>query len=954
MLILLFDLYFILIILSGDIHPNPGPSGNYCKVLYANIRGLKCNLSDLTVLSAKYDIILCSETLVSNLRHSSELMIPNFKKPILLRRNFIPRAQGMCAYIRSSFGASRLAKFECGCHEVLVVRVCGRFKNFYLFSLYRNPDLDDGIFDCLLLSMASIQESDPKASFLFVGDVNAHHQQWLNSVSATDVHGRAAQDFANLSGCDQLVRAPTHISGNSLDLALTDAPAAVDVKVIPPLGSSDHSCLSLSVQTRFSFPDEILTRTVFLKSRANWQGIENDFNGISWGNIFSSDCPVSTLNEVLSTICERRIPRKTIRSRRADKPWFNDECRSIQRSKQEAFCRWSRSRSVDSWNDYVFLRSESQRIYSAAQRSYNDHLRDVLAGTSQPHSWWSALKQSLFGVDSGLPPLSLPDGSLCHSSKHKADLLCNIFNEKQSSQELPLPPSCAPPIQLRSLAFRSSELLTYLNDLDTFGGCDPLGFLPIFYKKIAPALAPKLAVIFRILIRRGSFPDCWRTANVTPIPKGSSPSSDPGEYRPISITPVLSKVFERLIAKRLVRFLNRLNLLPDGQFGFRKGLSTSDALLFICHHIQASLDAGHESRIVSLDFSSAFDCVNHKALIFKLRCLGIGERVLDILTDFLTNRKQRVSVDGCFSSYSQIKSGVPQGSVLGPLLFIIYTSDMWSGIESNMISYADDTTLFMPVPSALDRLRIAELLTRDLGRIQSWCVRWGMRLNPRKSHSFVIGRSRTVRPLHPDIVVNGIAVPNCTSLKLLGVLFDPKLTFELHLRTVASSITQRIGLMRKCRQIYRTDSVLRNCFYSFLLPHFEYCHSVFLSACESNLRLLDRAFNQIRFLLPDLQLDLEHRRLVGVLTHFYKIVSNTGHPLHCLLPSPSRPARVTRGSSLMGDHCFSVVRVNTSQFSRTFFPTVIRLWNSLPREIVGSANSCTFKSRLNAFLLSRR
>ena len=161
-----------------------------------------------------------------------------------------------------------------------------------------------------------------------------------------------------------------------------------------------------------------------------------------------------------------------------------------------------------------------------------------------------------------------------------------------------------------------------------------------------------MAVIFRALLRKGSFPVCWRTANVTPIPKGSSPSIHPGDYRPISITPVLSKIFERLPAKRLTRFLDINKLLPSSQFGFRKGLSTYDAFVCITHDMQIALDAGYESRVISLDFKSAFGRVNHKALLSKVRSLGIGGRFHQILSEFLTDRRQRVTVDGCFSSFS--------------------------------------------------------------------------------------------------------------------------------------------------------------------------------------------------------------------------------------------------------------------------------------------------------------
>ncbi len=144
-----------------------------------------------------------------------------------------------------------------------MVKICSRFNNYYIFSVYRNPDLDDSIYDCLLGSMASIQESDSKASFVVLGDVNAHHQEWLNSIFPTNQHGRGALDISNLSGCEQIVQSPTHAPGNCLDLLFTDAPSAVTVQVVSPLGSTDHSGLSFNIQTSFSVPDEPVSRSVF-------------------------------------------------------------------------------------------------------------------------------------------------------------------------------------------------------------------------------------------------------------------------------------------------------------------------------------------------------------------------------------------------------------------------------------------------------------------------------------------------------------------------------------------------------------------------------------------------------------------------------------------------------------------------------------------------------------------
>ena len=154
-----------------------------CRILHNNVRSLPGNLSDLTVASSQYDILLCSETLISDMRHVLELLVPGFGRPVLLCRIKSPRARGMAAYVRDSYGTFLQPKFECGCYEMLGFRICGFRQNLYLFSLYPNSDLDDRIFYCLLASMAAVQAEDVRASFLFVSDLNGHHQEWLGSTT---------------------------------------------------------------------------------------------------------------------------------------------------------------------------------------------------------------------------------------------------------------------------------------------------------------------------------------------------------------------------------------------------------------------------------------------------------------------------------------------------------------------------------------------------------------------------------------------------------------------------------------------------------------------------------------------------------------------------------------------------------------------------------------------------
>ena len=260
----------------------------------------------------------------------------------------------------------------------------------------------------------------------------------------------------------------------------------------------------------------------------------------------------------------------------------------------------------------------------------------------------------------------------------------------------------------------------------------------LFFLRVLHMLWPShLSAVFWWLVRLGSFLSCWRQANVTPILKGP-PSSSIANCRPISITSVLSKVFERLVLVRLERFMERSGVLPTTQFAYQKGLGTCDALLCLSHTLQSALESGQEARIVQIDFSAAFERVKHPSILNKLCSVGIGGSVLLTLTQFLSNRSQQVMVDGCRSKLVNVVSGVLQSSVLGPLLFLLYTLELFSIFENKLIGYADDSTLMAVVPPVGIRVAVAESLIRDLGRVSEWCDLWEMKLNASKTKTMIV------------------------------------------------------------------------------------------------------------------------------------------------------------------------------------------------------------------------
>ena len=227
-----------------------------------------------------------------------------------------------------------------------------------------------------------------------------------------------------------------------------------------------------------------------------------------------------------------------------------------------------------------------------------------------------------------------------------------------------------------------------------------------------------------------------------------------------------------------------------------------------------------------------------------------------------------------------------------------------------------------------------------------------MDLNPIKTKSITFSRSRTIFPEHPNLILGDTVIENVDTFKLLGVTFDSKLTFERHLRNVTSVVSQKVGILRKCWQVYQDIELVIKCFYAFILPFFEYCSSVWMSAAPTHLNMIQRVYSLARFIARS-HLSLEHRRLVASLCLFFKIYNTPDHPMHSRLPPPTNAVRRTRRARRMNSCALiSLLSPNTLQFNRSFLPHVIEAWNTLPQNLVDSISMDSFKRGVNRYLLS--
>ena len=364
------------------------------------------------------------------------------------------------------------------------------------------------------------------------------------------------------------------------------------------------------------------------------------------------------------------------------------------------------------------------------------------------------------------------------------------------------------------------ELTSIIRDLAN-GGPGPDEILPKVINRFMNNLIQPLLHTINLSFLEGIFPAQLKTANVTPIFK-SGDSKLVGNYRPISILSVFSKIIEKLMHSRLYQYLASNNVLYAKQFGFRKGVSTEVALISAVDKITRALDSKKHVVSLFLDFRKAFDTVNIPILLSKLAHYGIRGVALEWFRSFLTGRMQRVKFNGIFSDLKDVSCGVPQGSTLGPLLFLVYLNDLPCVLDDAIDTYlfADDTTLFM-IGDDLN------LMTGNFNTQMTQLVLWlntnKLSLNLQKTHCMLFTLSPRIRSLPLNIFINQTPIERVHSTKFLGVHIDEQLKWKQHSEYIANKMAKSIGILNKVKR-YLNSKTLLMLYYSLIYPYLNYCH----------------------------------------------------------------------------------------------------------------------------------
>ena len=970
----------LLLIICGDIETNPGPNDTYnLSLCHWNLNSIMAhNFSKLTALAAfnsihKFDIICLSETFLnSSYKTEDDALALNGYTLIRADHPDDIRRGGVCIYYKEALPIKIININYLS--ECLVCEISFNKKQCFIISLYRSPSQTTTEFNDFLLNFEQLLKQIVNLNpfmYVILGDFNARSSSWWTG-DINSVEGMQIESLTSYYSLSQVISDPTHIlpgSSSCIDLIFTNQPnliihSGVNSSLHP---SCHHQITFAKINFKIEFPPPY-QRLVWDYNKANTDAIKTAINNFDWVNAFSNvsvNKQVEILNCTILNIFSNFIPNKLITIDDSEPPWMTDFVKSKIKYKNNIFSSYVKNGRTEI--DYQKLQdaiTELAHIVTTAKENYYMRLGSKLSNPkTSAKSYWSILKSFYMGKKIPIIPPLLVDDNLVTNFEAKA----NIFNDFFSKQCSILDNASVLPQHLSSLTknnlsyfdFNNDDILKLIRDLDSSKAHGHDGISIRMLKLCDNSIVKPLMIIFNNCLNDSVFPEIWKKGNIVPIHKKGD-KRFVSNYRPVSLLPICGKIFERLIYNSLFVFLNNNDLLTPMQSGFRPGDSCINQLIAITHNIYASFDANPslEVRGVFLDISKAFDRVWHDGLLFKLKCNGVCGNVFKLIKSFLTNRHQRVLLNGQMSQWAKVTAGVPQGSILGPLFFLIYINDIPNGLKSDVKLFADDTSLFSLVNNPQSS---AKILNEDLDLINKWAFQWKMSFNPdiTKQAQEVLFSRKTSKTIHPDLTFNNSVVQKASSQKHLGLILDQKLTFNQHLKEKFSKATKGIGVLRKLSH-YLPRSSLVTIYKSFIRPHLDYGDVIYdqpnnatycdkIETIQYNAALAItgaiRGTSKER-LYEELGLEfLSSRRWFRRLCLFHKIFTTKSPSyLHNLIPANLRPYNTRHNQNISEIFC------RTQYYRDSFFPYVISEWNKLDIRIRQYESFNMFRSALLKFI----
>lgn len=918
------------------------------QVLYTNADSLSNKINELQAMANldKPDLICITETL------------PKYYNPDLYENFNLPgyegfhanRGRGVSTYVKSGY-LTELFVPQTDFTENVFVKISINSNTILLVGcIYRSPNSEESNNDALL---ALLDEANRiKCSHLIIlGDFNYKEVNWeLRSVQTRANHPASKiLDKVNDLFLDQVITEPTRYrygeQENLLDWVLTDSKDCIEnLSIGSPLGAKGDHCI-------IKFGIKIIRKEVFIKDRRNlykgdYDALRQIISVTNWKEALLSKTTEeawSFFSDVLNAGIQKHIPlKKAVKSN--CQIWVNSEVRAAKRNKNRFWQKYKRNKTTENWSLFTEARNAANRIINKTKSNFELKIaREIKTNSKQ---FWNYVKSKKVGAS------ELPNIRDLEGNEHSSDLSkANSFNEYFSSvftcENLDNPP--AAPFrnqgQFKDNVFSSIEIiekeLTKLN-ISKAAGPDKL-HAKILYE-LRKEISLPLNIIFNKSMNEGKLPPEWKLAHVKPLFKKGS-KKDISNYRPVSLTSICCKLLERIIKADMTKYLEENKFIVRNQHGFRSGRSCVTQLLEIMNIWTEILDKNSAIDCVYLDFAKAFDKVPHHRLNLKMKSYGIGGNLLNWLTDFLDNRKQQVVIKDTFSDIKDVTSGIPQGSVLGPLLFIIYINDLPEAVNSEVQIFADDTKIFKAIETVADSLTMQE----DLNNILEWSSKWQLPFNISKCKIIHFGKNNP----EYEYTMTDNRLEKVDFEKDLGVTFDRNLKFSKHISLIVSKANSRLGMIKRNFDNLSIE-VFLPLYKSLVRPLLEYCSSIWNPTLKMEYDEIEKVQRRATKLVTNLKnlsyqdrmrylkldsLAFRRRRcdIIQVFKIFKGIDKLNQQEFFTLNDRP------TRGHSLK----ISKPRANSSLRQNSFSFRIVNDWNSLSESTVTCTSVNSFKSALS-------
>jgi hypothetical protein len=820
----------------------------------------------------------------------------------------------------------------------------------------------------LLHQLEKVPFTSPESpNIIMVGDFNLPNIDWLNGIvlAPTDsldqkiiVQNEYIDLFTTMGLHWYIDNEPTRLKlvGNNIQSSILDQVLCnnecviSDVNVTAPLGKSDHACIEIETNLQTN------TEYMNIKQR-NWSKVTENFviergNVIDW-SVSANSCVNdmwSDINAKLQTIIAD-VPEAVLKVSRHGEPlekapWESSRLIRKRKEKDNTWRTFDGEPRMENFQTALGKQKEFEKVEYEEKLKHEQKIVGNLKNNCKPLFRYFKSKSKTRKTVSSLKNDS---GKLTESPPETAEVLASFFQSVHSFEEFgPLHEYCYNNSELNNvmcgLTVSSVDVKLLLSKLDTSKSMGPDEIHPKILKFLSTndGFINAITTLFNTCISDETIPAIWKTAIVIPIhKKGSFHLSS--NYRPVSLTCILCKIYEKFIRTHILNFIR--DKIVSSQHGFIQGKSTLSNLLESIDFINEFLSDDNYADILYLDFSKAFDTVSHYRLLIKMQNFGISENIINIVRDFLADRTMKVKVGSVFSKSRHVTSGVPQGSVLGPLLFLIFINDLPNSIKSLLELFADDVKILVP-PS------MQNIAQSDLDCLSQWENTWKLNFNVGKCKVMHCGRNNT----EFNYKLNSKDLEVITEERDLGVVFNKPFDFTNYILAVISKANQKFGWIMR-NMLSRDAYVITRLYKTLIRPHVEYCTQAwapvarhgnwsFILKLEGIQRKITRVITGLQDLSYKQRLEslglttLLERRMRGDFIETFKILNGfTNYGTEFFNVSPRTGNLVAR----------EISKTKSTKQLDFFSNRVIHYWNKLPLNVKNSTSVNNFKNNLDKF-----